>query len=571
MNDSSLSLTQKRWFFSHDRPDSVDGDIQTVLDSLLSARGIHRNESDTLPSKAVLLDMETACKRIHNAVEKRENSAIIGDYDCDGIVSTAQLVRFFQRHDIDPLVHLPHRTNDGYGVKMSSIQECREKKVSLLIIVDSGITAVDEVSYATESGIDVIIIDHHKCGDTIPAAYAILHPEISHGWEDPYPSTSGLIFLLLKRLYEDTLWPGYAEDCALAMLGTVSDCVELRGMNRTITKMGLSALSALTEGPIQTLVSSCKKDGGALTSTDIAFRIAPRINAAGRMDDPLIALRALLSGGLDLTYIDALNEERKREQKIYWDRVCTDLDLTQTHTPLSPLLMSSLEYIPKGLIGILAGKLTEAYCRPSLVVSIQEEICTGSLRSPTGYDITEGLSRISGLLESFGGHAKAAGCTFHRTNLSTIREALVEDINKHLSTADLVPRISIDAILDPSAVTLDFIKTLSVLEPHGEGNPVPHFLLTGISLTNVRRVGEGGSHLQAHILGRKAVGFGLGHLFADTSDPLDIVCSLGIDHFRGKTEPQMFIKDIKQPSRPVQVSPPSQTHLSLAQQVQQQL
>jgi len=492
--------------------------------------------------------MARAVARIRLAMERGETIGIFGDYDCDGITGVAQIVRFFRRHSVHPHVILPHRVHDGYGLKRHTMETFGVHGITLLITVDTGITAVAEIGEAKKKwGIDVVITDHHHLQEELPPAFAILHPLLAPAFPPPYPSGAGVAHALIRGL-EGERWEGSETDHALAMIGTIGDLVELKGTNRTLVQQGLIALHELTSGPLALFADSVRTGKNPLTSTDIAFRLAPRINAAGRMEDPSIALTALLEGGEALARLSSLNTRRQEstakllEESYRLLGLPERFDLSVVAT-LPPLLCSASPAFPEGIIGLIAGRLTEMYGRPSFVTSISDGECTASLRSVSAYHITEGLERVSDLLSTFGGHAQAAGCTFTLKNLEELQRRLTEDVAAHTNPEDLRPALEIDAILNPNDISISFCEQLRHLEPFGQGNPEPFFLLKNIRLEQPRRVGKEGAHLQGRIAGFKVIGFRLGHLSDDAARPLDVVCKLSIDTWNGNRAPQLIIED----------------------------
>ena len=486
----------------------------------------------------MLGDMDRIVARIRAAVEQKQKVVIFGDYDCDGITATAQLLRYFRRRGMEPAVRLPHRVRDGYGLTMQIVEELKARGVSLVITCDTGITAVEETAALMGAGIDVIITDHHHLAEEIPAAYGILHPAL-RSYPGPHPSGAGVVLKLLFALEDGKHWEDMASDCALAMFGTVADLVELKGDNRAIVQLGLRALAQIDSGPLAELRARTRMTGENLRSGDIAFRIAPRINAAGRMSEPDIALRALLEGGASLDALEALNAERQEKTGVLLERI-----VSETKNADAPFIVRASGDYPHGLLGLLAGRLTEAFGRPSLVAAIDGDTCTASLRSPPCYNIVEGLRRSAPLFRRFGGHAQAAGCTFERINLPAIEAALSQDVRSMLSEEDLLPMIVIDAELRAEDVTARLCDELSLLEPFGQGNPEPKFLLKNVTIEAARAVGSDGLHLQGSIAGVACIGFNLANV-VKRFDGLDIVARVGLNVWNGKTAPQLMIEDVR--------------------------
>lgn len=484
-------------------------------------------------------DAPKAAERVREAIKKNEKIGIFGDYDCDGITATAELIRMLRRRGVDPLVRLPHRVRDGYGLKANHIVEFAETGVTLILIVDTGISAHRAVAFARGQGIDVVILDHHELLEREPDAFAILHPALVPAFPGPWPSASGIVLAFVQCI-EGGSWPGEDEDRALAMIGTIADLVPLAGGNRSIVQQGLEALERLRDAPLAELAASVRSVGKRLSSRDVAFRIAPRINAAGRMADPMLGLRALLEGGEALRDLETLNVLRQGETASAVEHAIMQLGVSS-----DSFLCAADESYQPGIIGLIAGKLTERFGRPSMAVCVQGEDCTASLRSMHTYSIIDGLQRSAHLFTSFGGHRQAAGCTFPRGNLPQIREALCRDVSLHVSAEHLVPTIVVDAVLPAHAVSLPLIHELAHLEPFGQGNPEPQFLVESVRLEAPRTVGQEGKHLQARAFGHKIIGFGLGELRAHANAPLDLVCRLGIDAWNGREETQLQVVDMR--------------------------
>lgn len=490
---------------------------------------------------ALFPDAQKAVERIVLAAEHQEKVALFGDYDCDGVTSSAQMIRALRRKGIEPIVRLPHRVHDGYGLKPTHIDEFAEKGVKLIITVDTGITAHEAIDKANSLGINVIILDHHHLV-VPPNAYAILHPALSPNFPHPHPSAAGVVFIFLHAL-ENGIWADRDTDLAIAMFGTVADLVQLRGHNRTLVREGLAALRRLPPGPVRLLAEQAAPTR-TLTSTDIAFRIAPRINAAGRMADPMLALRALLEGGTLIGDLETLNTLRQDQTTRALEHALLDIT-PRADGSLPPFISIASNSYPHGILGLLAGKLTERYGRPSMAVHIDGELCTASLRSPATYSIVEALQRHAHLLINFGGHAQAAGATFSLQNYLALAESLEHDADSRLTADDLTPVLAADATLPASAITVNFCKRLTELEPYGQGNAEPLFMLENVKLENVRRVGGDMRHLSASIGGCKAIGFGLGDLAEHAYQPVDLLCRAGIDSWNGREMAQLFIVDVR--------------------------
>jgi single-stranded-DNA-specific exonuclease len=479
-------------------------------------------------------DMKKSVERIHNAVSKSEKVGIIGDYDADGITGVAQLVRYFRRHGIEPHVILPHRIHDGYGVSKKFIDALSAHGASLLITVDTGISHAKELNYAKSLGMDIVVTDHHSVPEEVPDAL-ILHPSISS--HNTSLSGSGVVFTLLRAL-EDDDWEEKDTDVALAAIGTVADVVPLLGENRLIVQLGLLAMNSDNTGAVFDLTREVLTNGERVTSSHIGFRIAPRINAAGRINDPSLALLALLAGGDAIKKLHAINEERQEETRRQMEMAD---ELIDVDNPI--ITIASSDFHP-GIVGLIAGRLTEKYGRPSCIGSVRDGKVTCSLRSISSYNIVDALNRCKDHLAGFGGHAKAAGCSVEIPKWDEFTNAICKDAESKLSDEDLAPKIEIDHELESSDITLDNARDLQRLEPFGEGNREPLFLVKNQNISNLRCVGSEQQHLQCQIGDAKAVGFNLGHLLPSLTERADIVCRLGTDSWGGHERVQLFVEDV---------------------------
>ncbi len=533
-----LSLTRKRWILAPERTKGV-----TLLDHLARLRGIDLSAGvslQTLGDPFTLGDMKEAVERTHRALEGREKIGIIGDYDADGITGVAQLVRFFRRHGQQPSVVLPHREKHGYGVKREFIEKLHAEGVTLLLTVDTGISSAAELGVAKALGMDTIVLDHHALPLELPEAI-LVHPRMNRNAPGTSLSGSGVVFSFL-RAFEGNSWEESDADSALAAVGTVADVVPLTGENRIIVALGLAALNRGGTAPIFELARAVKKEGEILQSSHIGFRIAPRINAAGRLEDPLLALDAILRGGESLAALHSLNEER---QDLLQEMLQHAEEMVD---PLSPFITLASKSFHLGIIGLIAGRHKERFGRPAIACSVRDNTMTCSLRSIPGYDVSEALKRCSFLLSSFGGHELAAGCTLPEKQWGEFAQALKSDASSHLDPSLLVPTVTIDAVLEPHDLTLPLLHELAALEPYGAGNREPLFLLKKQSLRGMRCVGKEGKHLQCLIGQTKAVGFGLGSLLPTLPLESDIVCRLGVNAWSGRSEVQIFIEDIAEVS-----------------------
>ncbi|MEQ1849634.1 MAG: DHH family phosphoesterase [Candidatus Peribacteraceae bacterium] len=509
------------------------------LQYLHGVRGVA--QSDALSDPLLFPDMEKAIARVEKAIRAKEVIGIFGDYDADGVTGTAILVRALRRRGVDPVVHLPDRMKEGYGMKEQSVRALAEKGVTLLLTVDTGIAAHEEIALASSLGIDTIVTDHHHVQGDAPSTFAIIHPALS-SFPNQHLCGAGVALMFVRALEQGGLWQGIDEDIVLTMIGTVGDVMPLTGENRLLVIHGLKAIQQLPDGPIKALIDSVRAEG-SITSGDIAFRVVPRLNAAGRMAHPSIALDALLEGGASLERLHALNGDRQSLVASLMDEV---LKTTDTTTPFLTVLDPR---ITPGIAGLIAGRLTETTGKPSLVAAHMGEHATASLRSVPTVDCMTCLMdpEVRSLLLTYGGHAQAAGCTFLSSNFEMLSKELCRVVSSLTDPATLVPTRFVDAILTDQP-TLSFVHALSALAPFGQGNEEPLFLGQSQLLGNLRAVGTDSAHLQCTIGGTKAIGFRLGSLlpYLSPERTYDCLYRVSVNTWNGRDSVQFILEDIRE-------------------------
>lgn len=542
--DSNLSLTGRRWTL---RRSDIVGTPDTLIQMLAQERGLSDVSGSAQPKLSdpyLFPEMGMAAERIRQAITNAETVAIFGDYDADGITGTAQLIRYFRRQGLEPIAYLPHRMKEGYGMKKTSVDALHQKGAALIITVDTGIASGAEIEHAKTLGIDTIVTDHHHPPAGRPPAYAVIHPHVPADFPNAHLSGSGVAFMLVRALEKEKSWPGIQEDFVLASIGTIADMVPLIGENRTLVMHGLKYIRSLPPGPLRNFADAVRLKGADLTSTDIAFRLVPRINASGRMDDPAIALDALLQGGASLNRLHQLNTDRQSVTRTLYEQAHQMVDSHQ------PFLCVQSPSFTAGLVGLIAGKLTEKYGRPSLVAAVNGEISTASLRSIPQVDIMRILSHpsVQPFLITFGGHTQAAGCTFKSADFDALRDAMnLAMIDLGIVETDLVPTMFVDAEVAQDTLSPAFVDAIRTLEPFGRANEEPRFLLRNQKVSALRTVGADGKHLQARIGSKKAVGFNLGHFQSalNETDMFDVVCRFGLDTWNGAYDIQVMIEDVR--------------------------
>ncbi len=573
---------KKRWIIK-EQPDKklIDNMVgQTgetpVLASLLIQRGIDTPQKRDdffnpellkLHDPFLMKDMDKAVVRIEKAVKSGERILVYGDYDVDGTTAVALVYMILSKH-VDSQAclgfYIPDRFNEGYGISAQGIEYARNGGYGLVIALDCGIKAVECMKAAREMGIDFIICDHHVAGDEIPDVVACLDPKRPDcSYPDKHLSGCGVGFKLMQAYYLHEGYPleeliGWLD---LVVISIASDIVPMIGENRILAYHGLRQLNSRPHVGIQALLDMANVEPGTVTVADIVFKIGPRINAAGRMGSGGDAVRLLLSK--DRVAADAIgarinnsNDERKD-----LDRDITR-DATSRITASQELrsASSTVIYEPtwsKGVIGIVASRLTEKYYRPTVILTQSQAnpaFATGSARSIEGFDVYRAIDSCSDLLENFGGHTYAAGLTMKIENVQLFTERFESYAKSHITPESIAPQIEIDTEIGLDQVTEDFLNKLDAFEPYGPLNSKPIFVTRGVcDYGAAKTFGRGHQHLKLDLIskeGRKvvpAVGFGLGFLYKEISQgqEFDVCYTIERNNFKGKSFIQLNIKDIK--------------------------
>lgn len=502
-----------------------------------------------LPVVADFPDIDLAVERLRHACERGECVAVFGDYDVDGITSTAILTEALRDLGARPLPYLPDRLTEGYGPNGDAIRELHRQGATVLVTVDCGTSAVAEVALANALGMDVLVLDHHEPPDELPEALALVNPKLRHpahrapspdGSMVAEPAAVGVVHRVVHALYA-RCGRAYdpAEHRALVALGTVCDMVPLVAENRDLVRIGLDALRRTTRPGLRALAGTA---GVRLAEADpemCGWTLGPRLNAAGRMAHARTALDLLLTDSpaeaerLART-LDTLNEQRRDETAAAIEHA---EELLTAADRAGPLLLAASERLPSGIVGLVASRLAERHGRPAIAMQLDGRTGTASCRSIAAFDITALLRRHAGLFVRFGGHRAAAGFTIERARLDEVRETLVASAAQELRAEDLVSTIEVDAELPLEAVNGELLAWLQRLGPHGVGNPVPTFLARAADTRDPRIVGRDRSHLQFRVqAGRvswRAISFGNAAHAVPAGAAADIVYRFRRDDFRG--------------------------------------
>jgi single-stranded-DNA-specific exonuclease len=541
--------------------------ISEVLSSLLILRNIKNfNQAKTFfrPSLDSLYDpflmdgMETATYRLIKALTENQLICIYGDYDVDGTCSTALLYLFLKELGANVEYYIPQRLTEGYGLSQSGIDNVKSKGTSLLISVDCGITAIEETRYANKLGIDVIICDHHQPKDEIPGALAVLDPlKPCCNYPFKYLSGAGVAFKLAQgvaeRIGKRDLPLQYLD--LVAMAGA-ADIVPLVDENRVLVKEGLNMINSNPRPGVEALIESSNMIAGSLTSGQIVFTIAPRINAVGRLGDAMRAVELLITKDKQqaLEMAQVLETENYQRRKIDEDTFDSALEIVESSLDLTEdtaIILHQEKWHP-GVIGIVASRLVEKYYRPTIMLTTVDGIAKGSARSISNFNIYEALRKCGDLLIHFGGHQAAAGLAVEIEKIDEFRLKFNQIVRETMNEDDRLPEIHIDSKLKFSEITPKFLKIIDQFAPFGPGNMRPVFLSEDVEIVNTPRI-VGMNHI---ILNLKqngcdkvfdSIGFNMAdYLETIRSSPLlDVVYTIDKTVRDGRTFPQFKLKDIK--------------------------
>lgn len=512
-------------------------------------------EGEPLSDPFLLKDMDKAAARITRAVDNMEKIAVYGDYDADGVTSTAMLYSYLETRGADVIFYIPQREGEGYGMNMGAVEYLKEQGVSLIVTVDNGISSVQEVARANELGIDVVVTDHHRPQEILPDAVAVVdayRPDDT----SPYKHFSGVgvAFKLLMALEDgagdvEDLLEAYSD---LAVIGTIGDIVPLTGENRTLIRAGLERLSQSDRPGVQALLENAGIAGKALTSTNVAFTLVPRINATGRMGVPERAVRLLISGYEEEAEvlseeICADNEERRRVEAEIAEAAFADIEAKGYMK--ERVVVVDGENWHHGVIGIVASRVTERCGKPCMIISRGETEAKGSGRSIEGFSLFEAICACSDLLIKFGGHPMAAGITLKPENIEAFRKRINRYAAEHFPQMP-TQTVTLDCKLNPAALSVSMAQSLTQLEPFGNGNPQPVFGLFNMELSNVTPVG-GGGHLRLTLEKNGAVITAMRfntkpeELPYHIGDKIDLAVQLEAREFRGQPSLTVIVRDMK--------------------------
>lgn len=569
MTESNHHSTPKRWTISPLIPAHISRELSEhspFLRQLLFNRGITTAESaraylgadsptDTNPF--ALKDMDKAVALIHNALESNQNVAIYGDYDTDGVTSSALLYELFDQLGHTPRVYIPNRFDEGYGLNLEAIQQLASEGIDLIITVDCGIRALEEVALAKQLGMKVIVTDHHLPGKDLPAADAVIDP---HQAGDPYPykmlAGVGMAYKIAKAYLLTYPDPNidFHQWLDLVSIGTVVDIAPLDGENRALVKAGMQAMRSTHRQGLYSLIQTSGIKIEQLNAGHLGFGIGPRLNAAGRMDSALAAFELLTTkdlfrAGALAQQLDNYNSQRKDIMHAIQDRVIAEANAADPNTPI---IISVSEDYEEGVVGLAAGRVTEGFYKPAIVGRIEDGMVKASCRTIPEFNIVEALDQCADLLDHYGGHAMAAGLSLAVEQLQTFTERITKIAHERLAEMELAPELSIDYDISLDRLKPEHIpgilSDIAQLEPTGTNNPDALFCSRNCRVAKAYAVGDG-RHLKL-TLGSglhqfDAIAFNQGHWMQDMPAYVDIAYAFEINSYQGRQSLQLNVKDIK--------------------------
>ena len=548
--------------------------VSSQIAQILINRGITTVETaeefldphiDKMHSPFLFEDMQKVVERIEHAIANEELILIYGDYDVDGITSVSLFLSYLRTIGGKVLYHIPKRLDEGYGMNVDAIEKASKHGVKLLITVDCGIGSIEEVKRAYALGMDVIVTDHHEPLDILPECIGIINPKVK-GSQYPFKHLAGVgvAFKVCQALWERRGKPTGEEDIFkyidIVALGTIADVVSLLGENRIIIKHGIDKINTNPCPGIKALIGLSSISGKQITSNGVSFVLAPKINACGRLGDPSIGVKLVLAKDIGVAeeIAKTLNDENIKRQQIEAEILEEATgQLSQIDQENVRAIVLASEDWHTGVIGIAASKIAEMTYRPTFLIAIDEDgVGKGSGRSIAEFDLHNALKECSDLLIKFGGHSQAAGMSIEKEKIPEFTKRFDEIAAKHLKDSKLKPILKVDCSLDNSNITLDFVKELKKLEPHGLANPIPVFASKGLSVVECRSVGNEGDHLKLKLgLGNSifdAIGFRMGKKYGDYHDEVvnsgnvDVVYTLDINTWGRVMTPELIVKDIRE-------------------------
>ena len=531
--------------------------VQRGIETFEDAKRFFRPSLDDLHDPYLMKDMEKAVERIEKAIKNQENILVFGDYDVDGTTAVSLVSSYLRTYYPNVATYIPDRYDEGYGISFKGIDFADDNEFSLIIALDCGIKSIDHVAYAKEKNIDFIICDHHRPGQFLPEAVAILDPK-RDDCNYPYDELCGcgIGFKLIQALGQnrdetiEELFP-YLDLVAAAI---AADIVPMTGENRVLAYFGLQVINAEPRPGIKALIHQVKKQ--TLDITDVVFIIAPRINAAGRIKHGNHAVELLTEFDFEqaqqfASEIEKYNSDRKELDKQITKEALSQIEDNKEKERFTSVVFQ--ENWHKGVIGIVASRLIETYYRPTLVFTKSGDKYAASARSVKGFDVYNALEACAEHLEQFGGHMYAAGMTLKEENYQLFKDAFEKEVEKTIHPDMLTPEISVDAEINFADITPKLTRILKQFEPFGPQNMTPVFLTKNVKDTGYGKpMGQEDEHLKLFVKqnnseGIAAIGFGLGNKLETTKNghPFEMVYSIDENEWKGNVSLQLRLRDIK--------------------------
>ncbi len=530
--------------------------VQRDIDTYEEAKHFFRPSLDDLHDPFLMKDMDKAVARIEQAIASEENILVYGDYDVDGTTAVSLMSSFLLSKYSNVATYIPDRYDEGYGISYKGMDFAQDNDFSLIIALDCGIKAIDKVKYANERGIDFIICDHHRPGDNIPDAIAVLDPK-RNDCDYPFKELCGcgVGFKLIQALAskEGKSTEDLVEYLDLVATAIGADIVPITGENRALAYFGLQVINEAPRAGFKAIINQVKKD--TLTITDVVFVIAPRINAAGRMKHGQYAVNLLIETNIETAVqfaedIEAFNTDRRDADKRITEEALQQIEEQKEQKDFTTVVYHETWH--KGVIGIVASRLIETYYRPTLVFTKSGDKLAASARSVKGFDVYNALEACSKHIEQFGGHKYAAGLTLKEENYEAFKQAFESVVSSTIEKHMLTPEVTVDTDITLNSITPKFYRILSQFAPFGPGNMSPVFMSTDLKDTGYGKcVGEDDKHLRVTVTqnGNKLVGIGFGlgdkiNLILNRK-PFKATYSIDENHWQGNVSLQLKLRDIK--------------------------
>jgi len=564
-----MTFAKKRWIERTSNPCQVSSlmdelGILPLTARILVNRGLTTGSSahdflqaklNSLPDPDLLPDMEIAVSRLEVALVKGERVSVHGDYDVDGITGTALLVESLRAFGAEVEYHIPSRMTDGYGLSGEAINRAAQNGCSLVVSVDCGISAVVEADLTNELGLDLIVTDHHQAPEKLPSCLALVNPHLSNN-RFPWPDLAGVgvaffLLLSLRRRLRENGWftersePDLRQGLDLVALGTIADMVPLVGVNRVLVRYGLQLLNGGGRQGINALkqVAEVTK----VSCGSVGFRLAPRLNASGRLGDATMGVRLLLGAAEGpvaelAAHLDRCNRERQQleEQTLHEAIAAVEAGGVGTHS----LVLAEEGWHP-GVIGIVASRLVERYYRPTVMIALADGFGKGSARSIHGFHLFAALGQAERNLEAYGGHAAAAGLSIKSNRINDFRKDFERVAAAELNADDLIPRLEYDGEVELADLQMSAVEQLAILAPFGIGNPQTSFVCRKLEVIAPQIVGE--KHLRFRVSSQGVelgcIAFGMADRFDQLQGPIDLLFRPEINSFRGRDSVQLQVAD----------------------------